>query len=355
MDLSQLLETPAVALQLELESFGPAPIQLPTFQDVGHAVFTRPDGRQSGILDTHGSMANRLEDAVWDDPNETVIDCLQQMPFVSVRTPSGQLVTASLRESHRLNSPYIYMSYLADGAKFEDYLAERLQVADGTPGGYPPKVAAIFAELDPCSLIHGTFMSYSKKFQLSGAGSKLTAALTGFAEAQGISPVEYGTGKQDRVNARGSAFSKTSQKESETAPEKGSEVGFGTFQTPATMWSAERIAAYYYLDIDLLRSYRLGDTFLEWAVGLSLLKILRFIERGLRLRSRCILQPQLSESGHIALDLTLPIQLRGNYFDWGLPDRAQLEQRLEQLTQQLHQDGTFGDPMVLRDGVTGRS
>lgn len=345
MDLSQLLETPAVALQLELESFGPAPIQLPTFQDVGHAVFTRPDGRQSGILDTHGSMANRLEDAVLDDPNETVIDCLQQMPFVSVRTPSGQLVTASLRASHRLNSPYIYMSYLADGTKFEDYLAERLQVADGTPGGYPPKVAAIFAELDPCLLIHGTFMSYSKKFQLSGTGSKLTAALTGFAEAEGISPVEYGTGKQDCVDTRQKAFGSAAS----------SEKGFGTFQTPATMWSAERIAAYYHLDIDLLRSYRLGDTFLEWAVGLSLLKILRFIERGLRLRSRCILQPQLSESGQIALDLTLPIQLRGNYFDWGLPDRAQLEQHLEQLTQQLHQDGTFGDPIMLRDGVTGRS
>ena len=343
MKPSELLEFPAIAFQLHLESFGPSAIQLPTFQDVGNAVFSRPDGVQSGILDTHASMANRLEAAVWNEPQETVINCLEQMPFVSVRSPSNQLVTASVLESHRLNSPYIFKSKMPGQKEtFEQYFAERLKPADGTPGGYKPELAKIFAEIDPCSLIHGTFMSYSKNFMLSGAGSKLTAALTGFAEVSNISPVEYGTAKQDRINTKQDAFGKSSE-------------GFGTFQTPATLWYAEQIAAYYHLDIDLLHSYQLGNTFVEWAVCVSLLKIFRFIKRGLRLRSHCILQPQLTENGKIALNFQLPLEHRNqNYFELGLPEQNKLENHIAELTQTLREEGTFGEPLVLEDAVTGR-
>lgn len=343
MKPSELLEFPAIAFQLDLESFGPSAIQLPTFQDVGNAVFSRPDGVQSGILDTHASMANRLEAAVWNDEQETVINCLEQMPFVSVRSPSNQLVTASLLESHRLNSPYIFKSTMpGENKKFEKYFGERLKAAEGTPGGYKPELAKIFAGIDPCSLIHGTFMSYSKEFELSGAGSKLTAALTGFAEVANISPVEYGTAKQDRIDARQGALGKSNE-------------GFGTFQTPATLWYAEQIAAYYYLDIDLLHSYQLGNTFVEWTVCVSLLKILRFIRRGLRLRSHCILQPQLTELGEIALNFQLPLEKRNqNYFEQGLPDQNELENHIVELTQTLRNEGIFGEPLVLEDAVTGR-
>lgn len=329
-------EYPAIAFHLGLESYGPTAIQLPTYQDVGNAIYSRPDGKQNGILDTHGSMANRLEAMAWDGAKNDVISCLKKMPFVKVITKGNNFLTTSLQESHRLNSPYIFKSLIRDKRTFEEEFGEKLQGTDGDR----VEMAKLFAEYDPMSLIHGTFMSYSKKFEVRGGGAKITAALSGFAEATNIEPVEYGTQKSDRISA------------SQTYGT--SKEGFGTFQTTATLWSPESIDAYFHLDIDLIRSYRLGENFTDWAIAVSLLKILRFIDRGLRLRSRCILQPKLTDSDHIDLNIKLPVKSQGNYFEKGLPEEEQLADRVRELTETLRDEGIFGEAIELRDAVTDK-
>lgn len=337
LTLNNLHDFPAIAFRLALESYGPTAIQLPTYQDVGNAIYNRPDGKQNGILDTHGSMANRLEAVVWDEATDTVIPCLAEMPFVKVLTQGGELLTTSLHESHRLNSPYVFKSKLGDGTTFEDWFGKQLQATDGDR----VKMAQLFARVDPMSLVHGTFMSYSKQFEVQGGGAKVTAALSGFAEASNVQPVEYGTQKSDRISARQSEGKKSKE-------------GFGTFQTSATLWSPESIDAYFHLDIDLLRSYQLGDDFTDWAIAVSLLKMLRFIDRGLRLRSRCILQPKQTDAGEIDLEIKLPVKARGNYFARGLPGEDGLNASVQQYTEALRQSGVFGEPLELADAVTGK-
>ncbi|WP_204103738.1 MULTISPECIES: type I-U CRISPR-associated RAMP protein Csb1/Cas7u [Spirulina sp. CCY15215] len=335
--INELRDFNAIAFHLGLESYGPKAIQLPTYQDIGNAIFTRPDNTQNGILDTHGSIANRLETMTWDDTIDKPIACLQKMPFVTVNTKSNKLLTTSLHEPHRLNSPYIFKSEFPDHETFEKTFGKRLKATDGDR----VKMAKLFAEVDPMSLIHGTFMSYSKEFEVRGGGAKITAALSGFAEATNIQAVEYGTQKSDRINAK--------QEEKKTSKE-----GFGTFQTSATLWSPESIDAYFHLDIDLLRSYQLGENFVGWAIAISLLKILRFIDRGLRLRSHCILQPKLTESGEIDLAFRLPLKARGNYFELGFPDEKALATIVTDLTERLVESTTFGEAIVLADAVTNK-
>jgi CRISPR-associated protein Csb1 len=54
-----------------------------------------------------------------------------------------------------------------------------------------------------------------------------------------------------------------------------------------TEFVAEKITAYFNLDVALLRGYGLGDAATDLLIALSLLKVRRFLDGGLRLRTAC--------------------------------------------------------------------
>ena len=66
--------------------------------------------------------------------------------------------------------------------------------------------------------------------------------------------------------------------------------GFGNVPFHRTEFTAGDITAYFNLDLALLRGYGLPDEAEKLLITLSLFKILRFCDVGLRLRTACDLR-----------------------------------------------------------------
>ncbi len=101
-------------------------------------------------------------------------------------------------------------------------------------------------------------------------------ALSGFIEAEGVSRVNSGGVKNDRVQAS------KDEEGGRTAAE-----GFGNVPFHRTEFVAERITAYFNLDIEQLRGYRLGVEMERLLLALALFKVQTFLASGLRLRTAC--------------------------------------------------------------------
>jgi CRISPR-associated protein Csb1 len=124
---------------------------------------------------------------------------------------------------------------------------------------------------DANAILHGVFLA---KSDLAGGRLRLPRVLSGFIEARNIRGVESGGVKNDRVNPSG----ETRQ-------------GFGNVPFHRTEFTAEKITAYFSLDLSLLRGYGLGDDATDLLIALALLKIRRLLSDGLRLRTACDLEP----------------------------------------------------------------
>jgi CRISPR-associated protein Csb1 len=59
---------------------------------------------------------------------------------------------------------------------------------------------------------------------------------------------------------------------------------------PRVEYVANRITAYFNLDLALIRGYRLGDDAVNLLTALALLKVRRFLDGSLRLRTACDFQ-----------------------------------------------------------------
>lgn len=335
-----LREQPRLVLKSNLEPCDSSLIQLPTFQDIGFSIYTVPtNGTQNAIVDTHASVANRLEAAIWDSENHMPIACCAKVPYVQVVKTNGALLISSQEESHRLNSPYLFKSKLPDGTVLEDVLGEALQSTEGDRHA----IARVFAQYDPLSLLHGTFMSFSKKFSVNDSPVKVTRSLSGFIEAFNVVAAEYGNQRFDRISSK--------QKKDDGSGGYGkSDQGYGTLQASATLWTCEQIKASFFLDIDLLRSYGLGDVFVDWAIAVSLLKIWRFLDRGLRLRSKC----NLVTSGDEPLEITAPLSLQGGYCTKIGLDESMLAPLVQDLTAQLVGAGVFGSKLTVTNEIVSK-
>lgn len=343
--IQALREQARLVLKSNLEPCDTSLIQLPTFQDIGFSIYTVPDGRntQNAIVDTHASVANRLEAAIWDHENHIPIACCAKIPYVQAVKSNGSRIISSQEESHRLNSPYLFKSTLTDGTRLEDVLGDALKATEGDRSA----VARVFAQYDPLSLLHGTFMSFSPKFAVNGSPVKVTRSLSGFIEAFDVSPVEYGTQRNDRLDSR-------QQKDDGNGKKSGgygtSKEGYGTLQASATLWACNSIKASFFLDIDLLRSYGLGDVFVDWAIAVALLKIWRFLDRGLRLRSKC----NLITVGDEPLYVTAPLTMQGAYSAKIGLDESMLAPLVKDLTHQLVDDGLFGSKLTVTNEIVSK-
>lgn len=265
IDYARLADAPRLLLEGDLRPLQGDRFQPTGFADLGPARYSRPDGTEMLLVESAQSVANRMELACWDEANDDLIQGLRGLPFITV-TQDGSLLTNSILEAHRINSPYILEG--KDKAVFD-----RLKQDAGGAEIGPVKLvqlASLVLKYDINAVLHGVFVA---KSDLAGGRLRLSRALSGFIEAQGIETAESGGVKNDRVNPSGDT-----------------KQGFGNVPFHRTEFTAKRITAYFNLDLALLRGYRFPDSATQLLIALALFKVRRFLSTGLRLRTACDLE-----------------------------------------------------------------
>lgn len=234
------------------------------FPDLGPAVFEGRSGT-TVLVESPQSIANRLEATCWDESSRELVAPLRGLSYVRVVTPGGQLVTSSVTESHRLNSPYI----LQEKSKFfSDFQADTADFAKGALDR--GRLARTVLKYDANALVHGLFLA---RKELAGGRLRLERALSGFIEADNARVAASGGVKKDEVNPSGDA-----------------KKGFGHVPFQRDEYVADQITAYFNLDLGQIRGYRLPAEAERLLVGLALFKLATFLEQPMRLRTACDLE-----------------------------------------------------------------
>jgi CRISPR-associated protein Csb1 len=152
--------------QRALATIALAPLQGRRFQpasyaNLGHALFTTPDGLRCLQIDGHAAVANWLEATGWDDDRDQPHPVLEGLPFVRVTDGSGVLTT-SRTDSHRLASAYVLNAKTAQGREFRAQFVEECGLAPKRPLDWE-RVARVCFRYDPLALLHGVFFSQGAK------------------------------------------------------------------------------------------------------------------------------------------------------------------------------------------------
>lgn len=271
-----------------------APLQGDRFQptgfaDLGAAVYTLPDGTRKILVESAQSMANRLEAALLEDRD--LKPAFKGLSYVRV-FPDGEttMFTNSLIEPHRLNSPWILGGTVkGTGKPFRGSLREAMEgvtKGGGTEGDVPKpalmdqkRIANAIFRYDANSLLHGLF--------LVGIESRIRMprALTAFIEATNVREAHSGGTKMDPVDPTGKWTAEKTEK---------ADV-YGNVPFHRLEYTAERITAFFNLDLDLLRGFGLPECAFDLLVNLAFYKIRFFLENGLRLRTACDLRRMTEE------------------------------------------------------------
>jgi CRISPR-associated protein Csb1 len=246
------------------------------FPDVGPATFIRFDNGQkvfSLLVESVQSMANRLEATAWDAASDEPVAEVVGLPYVRVvRARSGEFLTSSRLEAHRLASPYVHASTLNGKPMFNE-IRNRLGLAKDAPLNRRQMARAV-AELDPFCLLHGVFFSQKEWW----GQPKFERAISAVIEARDVQRAISGGRKSDRVRHQlGEEGGGTAE-------------GYGSVPFHRTEWTAKTIVASFVLDAELLRSYGLPQPLTELLQALALWEIRRFLAGGLRLRTACDLE-----------------------------------------------------------------
>ena len=310
LDFSSLHDEPRLLIEAELEPVQGDRFQPTGFPNLGHARYESPDGGGAMVLvESAQSMANRLEAVCWDEVADDWVGPLRGLPVVKVVDKDGTSLTNSLLEAHRLNSPYIL-----EGKDDTVFKLLKTRLAAMEVGRVDlRKLAKVLLEFDTNALLHGVFLA---KKDLAGGRLRLPRSLSAFIEAGNARVATSGGVKNDSVDPKG-----------DTAK------GFGNVPFSRDEWVAERIVAYFNLDLRQIRAFGLGNEAEHLLIALALFKIRRFLKSGLRLRTAC------------DLDVTRITVTRPKSFT--LPDLADLEAELPELIKSVGAKGLFGESRVL--------
>jgi CRISPR-associated protein Csb1 len=298
-------------LAAELKPLQGQKFQPTGFPDVGAGVFKTPSNQEFLAVESHQSVANRLESAIWDDATQDLIAPAKGLSYVKVVDENNAFLTASVLEAHRLNSVYVEKSELG-GRPFSDVLKDEIGFDANRPFSRD-QLVKVLTKYDVGSLLHGVFLE-----SIAGV-LRIPRALSGFIEAENIQRVQTGGVKNDRVQAT----------KDEDAGQTAS-TGFGNVPFHRTEFVAAKIVAYFNLDLDQVRSYRLGQDVESLLFALSVLKIQRFLARGLRLRTACDLE-------------SVGVTVRGG---GQLPSGDDAEEALPDLVAKVAKAGVFATPPI---------
>jgi CRISPR-associated protein Csb1 len=274
MNLNTLDNMPRLLLEADLRPVAGQRFQPTGFADLGAAEYKLPDGKTSMLLvESAQSVANRLEKTCLDGDGPGLDPALEGLSYVVAELEGTGIEksTSSLVEAHRIASPYILLN--------KDFLATLVKEM-----GYNPKLplewTRIYATLfkyDANSLVHGVFLSL-----LEGGRVRAPRAITGFIEASDVGKVLSGGVKNSPVDPTG--------KTQVVDPPAGTSGEGGIYSNvpySRVEYVAKEIKAYFNLDLSLIRGYRLGDEATRFLIALSLLKVRRFLDSSLRLRTAC--------------------------------------------------------------------
>jgi CRISPR-associated protein Csb1 len=150
---------------------------------------------------------------------------------------------------------------------------------------------------DANSLVHGVFLSL-----LEGGRVRAPRAITGFIEARDVARVVSGGVKNSPIDPKGET--------QVTDPAPGAKVTEGGVYSNVPYsrveYVAREIRGYFNLDLSLIRGYRLGDDATRLLIALSLLKVRRFLDSSLRLRTACDLEISGEVRAKAPADFVLP-------------------------------------------------
>ncbi|TWU17962.1 type I-G CRISPR-associated RAMP protein Csb1/Cas7g [Allorhodopirellula heiligendammensis] len=310
-----LKSAPRLLVEIPLKPIQGSRFQPTGFPDLGAATFKGFNGAGDPVdcllVESAQSVANRLESVCWDEGNNSLVSPLNGLPYVQTTLPDGT-VTDSIREAHRLNSPYIASSKSPEFDAIKDSI--------GFEANKPfnrQKLAKALLKYDPCSLLHGTFL------EKLGGVVRLPRVISGFVEAEGIEVASAGGVKFDRVQPG----------TGENTPYGKAAEGYGNVPYHRDEYTARSIVAYFNLDLAQLRGYGLGENAECLLIAISLYKIRKFLSEGLRLRTACDLE---------ATDGIIVKRPLG--FDF--PELEFLESELPGLVQRAADEKLFADPAV---------
>lgn len=265
LDLSALASQPRLLLEVPLKPLQGSRFQPTGFPDLGAATYRHADTDML-LVESAQSMANRLEAVCWDEASDELVAPLKGLPYVKVAA-AGEVTTNSILESHRINSPYILEG--ADKSFFKTLQSELGAMEKGRVD--LKLLAKVLLKYDVNALVHGVFLA---KKELAGGRLRLPRMLSAFIEAEQTSVVASGGVKKDEVDPSGDA-----------------KKGFGHVPFHRDEYTAEKITAFFNLDIAQLRGYGLPKEAETLLLALSLFKIQKFLRDGLRLRTACDLEP----------------------------------------------------------------
>lgn len=271
------------------------------FPELGPAEFTSPGGTLSLLVESRQSMANRLEEVIWDCVKGDLIEPLRGMPYVRLSKPYHPLVS-SITEAHRIASPYL-LPHLKDQLIKELDWDQKRRLA-------PHEMAPVLLRRDPNSLIHGVFFATLKPGNL-----RLPRLLSSFIEARDVSPALSGGVKLDHLDSQGAAT------------EGKGHVPYGRRE-----YASPSIVASFGLDLVQLERYGLSSGAANFLRNLALYKIRRFLDQGLRLRTSC------------DFDIAGPLEVEPP--DAYFPGEETLTRELTKGIAKLKESGEFPEPSV---------
>lgn len=266
IDLTQLDSTRRLLFEVELRPLQGKRFQPTGFPDLGPATYQSGD-QACLLLESAQSMANRMEETIWDAAANTPVGAAEGISYVEVKTPKGDYLTSSIVESHRINSPYILEG---NDKAFFTTLRKSLEVMESGPIDRQA-FANTMLKYDVNSLLHGVFLA---KKELAGGRLRLPRALSSFIEAEGVRVVASGGVKNDHVDPQGDAAK-----------------GFGNVPFHREEFTADKITAFFNLDLQQIRAYGLGADATRMLTVLALYKIRQLLDGDMRLRTACDLEP----------------------------------------------------------------
>ena len=271
LNLNALEDAPRFLLKAKLEPVQGTRFQPTGFPEIGAAQYEGPNGESMLLVESAQSMANRLEDVCWDKAADDWISELRGLSVIKVLDKNSEPLTNSLLEAHRINSPYILEG--KDKTVFQLLKDELASMEEGMVD--LGKFASVLLRLDVNALLHGVFLA---KKDLAGGRLRLPRALSGFIEAKEVKMAASGGVKNDSVNPKGDTGK-----------------GFGNVPFSRDEYVSSEITAYFNLDLAQIRGYGFSKKVETLLVALALLKVLKFLDAGLRLRTACDLHCQKIE------------------------------------------------------------
>ncbi len=289
MNLNALDTLPRLLLEATLRPVAGQRFQPTGFADLGAAEYKLPDGTPMLLVESAQSVANRLEKTCLDGDGPRLDPALDGISYVvaELEGPGIAQATSSLVEAHRIASPYILLN-----KEFQTTLVKEMGYNPKLPLNWQKIYATLF-RYDVNSLVHGVFLSL-----LEGGRVRAPRAITGFIEATNVGKVLSGGVKNSPVDPTG---------KTQVADAKAGESGvYSNVPYTRVEYVASEIKAYFNLDLALIRGYRLSEDATRFLIAVSLLKVRRFVDSSLRLRTACDLELNGTVRATSLADFELP-------------------------------------------------